>query len=58
MYSPVYKFIGNPDVEYVPYVAVKYSITNVMSSLVQDYVWELGENDILNLQTFATFNKF
>ena len=24
MYSPVYKFITNPDVEYVPYVAVRY----------------------------------
>ena len=24
MYSPVYKFITNADVEYVPYVAVRY----------------------------------
>ena len=24
MYSPIYKFISNPHVEYVPYVAVRY----------------------------------
>ena len=24
MYSPVYKFITNPHVEYVPYIAVRY----------------------------------
>ena len=48
MYSPVYKFITNAHVEYVPYVAVRYLPPNSHASLVSSRPPERDTNYWVN----------